>query len=149
MEVSAGCDEGTGGVDKGPRPDDRAEALGERGDPQREAKTWLEEPAKLERVRDGYHEQAAKGLMNLDKLKEKLIALEERRIVPSGSYVPSSGIKRSWSDWSGTGTRPLALRRPRPQSPRLFGAGGAPPAIQDAQAEVLWFEDGETWLRCR
>ena len=100
-------------------------------------------------MRVGYHEQAAEGLMNLDKLKEKLTALEERRIVPSGSYVPSSGVKRSWSDWSGTRTRPLALRRPRPQSPRLFGAGGAPPAIRDAQAEVLWFEDGETWLRCR
>ena len=54
MELSAGCDEGTGGVDKGPRLDCRAEALGERGDPQRETKTWLEEPAKLERVRDGY-----------------------------------------------------------------------------------------------
>ena len=47
----------------------------------REAKTWLEEPAKLERVRVGYHEQAAEGLMNLDKLKEKLTALEERRVV--------------------------------------------------------------------
>ena len=105
---------------------------GGRGDPQREAKTWLEEPAKLERVRVGYHEQAAEGLMNLDKLKEKLTALEERWIVPSGSYVPSSGLNRSWSDWSRTGTRPLTLRRHRPQSPRLFGAGGAPPAIRDA-----------------
>jgi hypothetical protein len=132
MEVSAGCDEGTGGVDKGPRLDCRAEARGGRGDPQREAKTWLEEPAKLEMVRVGYHEQAAEGLMNLDKLKEKLTALEERWIVPSGSYVPSSGLNRSWSDWSRTGTRPLTLRRHRPQSPRLFGAGGAPPAIRDA-----------------
>ena len=52
-----------------------------RGDPQREAKTWLEEPAKLERVRVGYHEQAAEGLMNLDELKEKLTALKERRVV--------------------------------------------------------------------
>src|SRR5215204_583902 len=106
MEVSAGCDEGTGGVDKGPRPDDRAEALGERGDPQREAKTWLEEPAKLERVRDGYHEQAAKGLMNLDKLKEKLIVLEERRIVPRGSYVPSSGVKGAGATGPGQGRGP-------------------------------------------
>jgi len=65
-------------------------------------------------VRVGYHEQAAEGLMNLNKLKEKLTALEERQIVTSGSYVPSSGLKRSWSDWSGTGTRPLTLRRPRP-----------------------------------
>jgi hypothetical protein len=32
-------------------------------------------------VRVGYHEQAAEGLMNLDKLKEKLTALEESRVV--------------------------------------------------------------------
>lgn len=54
---------------------------GERGDPQREAKTWLEELAKLERMRDGYHDQAAEGLMGLDKLRKKLADLEERRIV--------------------------------------------------------------------
>ena len=47
----------------------------------KEAKTWLEEPTKLERVRVGYHEQAAEGLMNLDELKEKLTALKERRVV--------------------------------------------------------------------
>src|SRR5215217_345671 len=132
MEVSAGCDEGTGGVDKGPRPDDRAEALGERGDPQREAKTWLEEPAKLERVRVGYHEQAAEGLMNSTSSKRSSPPSRRGGSFAEWELRASSGLTRSWSDWSGTGTRPLTPRRPRPQSPRLLGAGGAPPAIRDA-----------------
>lgn len=52
---------------------------GERGDPHQEAKVWAEELAKLERTRDGYHDQAAEGLMGLDKLREKLAVLDERR----------------------------------------------------------------------
>ena len=50
------------------------------GDPQKEAKVWVDELAKLERMRDGYHDQAAEGLLGFDKLREKLAALDERRV---------------------------------------------------------------------
>ena len=98
----------------------------------KEAKTWLEEPAKLERVRVGYHEQATEGLMNLDELKEKLTALKERRVVCRVGATcikwPKEELERLERDRDAA----LTPRRPRPQSPRLFGAGGAPPAIRDA-----------------
>lgn len=54
---------------------------GERGGPGAQAHAWLEEIAKVERLRDGYHDQAAEGLLGLDKLREKLAALDERRAV--------------------------------------------------------------------
>lgn len=38
-----------------------------RGDPAKEAKAWAAELAKIERMRDGYHDQAAEGLLPLDK----------------------------------------------------------------------------------
>ena len=50
-----------------------------RGDPQKEAKAWVDELAKLERMRDGYHHQAAEGLLGFDKLREKLAGLDQRR----------------------------------------------------------------------
>ena len=50
-----------------------------RGDPAKEAKAWTDELAKLERMRDGYHDQAAEGLLGLDKLREKLADLDRRR----------------------------------------------------------------------
>ena len=50
-----------------------------RGDPQKEAKAWVDELAKLERMRDGYHHQAAEGLLVFDKLREKLAGLDQRR----------------------------------------------------------------------
>ena len=52
---------------------------GNHGDPRKEAKLWVDELAKLERMRDGYHDQAAEGLLGFDKLREKLAALDERR----------------------------------------------------------------------
>jgi site-specific DNA recombinase len=48
-------------------------------DPQKEAKVWVDELAKLERMRDGYHDQAAEGLLGFDKLREKLATLDQRR----------------------------------------------------------------------
>src|SRR3712207_3761572 len=50
-----------------------------RGEPEREAKTWLEKLAKADRKRDGYLELAADGLMNRDELRTKLAALDETR----------------------------------------------------------------------
>ena len=50
-----------------------------RGDPAKELKAWTDELAKLERMRDGYHDQAAEGLLGFDKLREKLADLDRRR----------------------------------------------------------------------
>ena len=51
----------------------------QRSDPAKETKAWTDELAKLERMRDGYHDQAAEGLLGLDKLREKLADLDQRR----------------------------------------------------------------------
>jgi hypothetical protein len=50
-----------------------------RGDPEREAKTWLEKIAETDRKRNAYQDQQAEGLLTLDELRTKLLALEESR----------------------------------------------------------------------
>jgi site-specific DNA recombinase len=66
---------------------------GQHGDPHVEAKAWVEELAKLERMRDGYHDQAAEGLMSLDKLREKIAGIEERRTVIERELAAIEGRK--------------------------------------------------------
>jgi len=48
-----------------------------RGDPEREAKAWLERLAALDRKRGGYLDLAADELMRRDELRAKLAALQE------------------------------------------------------------------------
>ena len=48
-------------------------------DPDKQAKTWLEKLAEADRMRSGYQDLAAKGLMAYEELGEKLQALEETR----------------------------------------------------------------------
>lgn len=55
------------------------EREGMRGDPDRGAKTWLEKLAEVSRMRSGYQEMAAKGLITFEELEEKLQDLEETR----------------------------------------------------------------------
>jgi site-specific DNA recombinase len=55
------------------------ERNGIRGDPEGEAKAWLDELADAERMRAGYQKLAAKGLMTLDELGERLEQLDETR----------------------------------------------------------------------
>jgi hypothetical protein len=50
-----------------------------RGDPQREAKAWLDKLAEIDRKRSAYQDQQAEGLITLDELRAKLAALEETR----------------------------------------------------------------------
>jgi site-specific DNA recombinase len=50
-----------------------------RGDPDREAKAWLERLAEADRMRAGYQELAAKGLMTIEELGVKLEGLEATR----------------------------------------------------------------------
>lgn len=49
------------------------------GDPDRDAKAWVERLSEAERMRVGYQEQAARGYMTLDELGAKLGEIEEER----------------------------------------------------------------------
>ena len=55
------------------------EERGNRGDPGREAKVWHEKLQEAERMRGGYQDMAAKGLLTFGELAEKLAALEVTR----------------------------------------------------------------------
>jgi site-specific DNA recombinase len=55
------------------------ERNGSRGDPDREAKAWLERLAEADRMRAGYQELAAKGLMTVEELGVRLEELERTR----------------------------------------------------------------------
>jgi len=52
-----------------------------RGNPEREAKTWLSKLAEVDRKRSGFQDMAAEGLITFEELREKLDALEETREV--------------------------------------------------------------------
>jgi len=49
------------------------------GDPEQEAKVWMEKLAEVDRMRSSYQDLAAKGLMTFEELGEKLQDLEETR----------------------------------------------------------------------
>jgi hypothetical protein len=54
-------------------------SAGRRGDPEREAKTWLEKLTEVDRKRSAYQDQQAEGLITIDELRSKLSGLEETR----------------------------------------------------------------------
>ena len=49
-----------------------------RGDPEREAKAWLDKLAEVDRGRSILQDMAAKGLITFEELRAKLDALEKR-----------------------------------------------------------------------
>jgi site-specific DNA recombinase len=53
------------------------ERNGFRGDPELEAKVWLEKLADAERKRSSFQDMAAEGLINFDELRTKLATLQE------------------------------------------------------------------------
>jgi site-specific DNA recombinase len=55
------------------------ERSGSRGDPDREARAWLERLSEADRMRAGYQELAAKGLMTIEELSARLEELEATR----------------------------------------------------------------------
>jgi DNA repair ATPase RecN len=55
------------------------EREGLRGDPDREAKAWLEKLAEIDRKRSGFQDMAAEGLITFDELRAKLADLDETR----------------------------------------------------------------------
>jgi hypothetical protein len=56
-----------------------SERAGTRGDPDREANSWLENLSEIEQERRGYLRLAAKGHMSDDDLAEALAELDETR----------------------------------------------------------------------
>jgi chromosome segregation ATPase len=52
-----------------------------RGDPEREAKVWLDKLAEADSKRSGFQEMAAEELITFNELREKLASLEESRKV--------------------------------------------------------------------
>jgi site-specific DNA recombinase len=65
-----------------------------RGDPDREAKTWLEKLAALDRKRSGYLDLAAEGIMDLDELRSKLADLQEFRETAKRELAAIEGRKQ-------------------------------------------------------
>jgi hypothetical protein len=61
------------------------ERQGGRGDPDREAKASLDKLTEADRMSRAYQEQAAKSLMTLDELEERLREIEEIRKSPGGN----------------------------------------------------------------
>jgi DNA invertase Pin-like site-specific DNA recombinase len=56
------------------------ECGGRRGDPEREAKGWLDKLAEVDCKRSGFQEMAAEGLIAFDELRAKLAALDATRV---------------------------------------------------------------------
>jgi hypothetical protein len=56
------------------------ERAGSRGDPKREIAMWLDKAAEADRKRAGFQDMAAEGLITLEKLRAKLVGLEETRV---------------------------------------------------------------------
>jgi hypothetical protein len=64
---------------------------GLRGDPEREARAWLDKLAEADRMRAGYQELAAKGLMTFEELGARLEELEDTRQVARGELQALEG----------------------------------------------------------
>jgi site-specific DNA recombinase len=59
---------------------DRERESNRRGDPELEKKAWMDKLVETDRMRSGYQEQAAKGLMTIEELAARLKELEGTRI---------------------------------------------------------------------
>ncbi|HLL99173.1 MAG TPA: hypothetical protein VK276_08835 [Rubrobacteraceae bacterium] len=77
------------------------EGRGSRGDPDREMEAWLEKLAEVERMRGGYQELAAKGLMTQEDLGTRLERLEKTRSAAERE-LEILRRKNAWSVWSRT-----------------------------------------------
>jgi site-specific DNA recombinase len=116
-----------------------------RGDPRQGVKVWADELAKLERMKDGYHDQAAEGLLGFDKLREKLAALDQRRATAEGELEALRGHREELerlerdrdsvvSHYAALAPDVLASLGPEERR-RLYGILGL----------KVFVEDGEAW----
>jgi chromosome segregation ATPase len=62
-----------------------------RGDPDREAKAWLEKLSEVNDKRAAFQDMAAEGLITFDELRAKLAALEETREVAERELAALKG----------------------------------------------------------
>jgi site-specific DNA recombinase len=69
-----------------------------RGDPEREAKLWHDKLQEAERMRSGYQDLAARGLLTYEELGEKLAALEESRAVARRELEALKGRRKRLED---------------------------------------------------
>ncbi len=69
-----------------------------RGNPEREAKAWLDKLAETDRRREGYLDLAADSLMDKDELRAKLAALAETRLVAERELRSIEGRKARLRD---------------------------------------------------
>jgi hypothetical protein len=74
-----------------------------RGSPEREAKTWLDKLAEVDRKRARYQEMAAEELITLNELREKLAEMQEIR----------STAERALEEVQGRASRISELERDR------------------------------------
>jgi hypothetical protein len=113
---------------------DRERQSSLRGEPDLGTKAWMDKLAEINRMRSGYQEQAAKGLMTLDELSARLMELEgTRRTAEQGlAILKPSGEYRAARARQEPPARPL--RRNGAGGLALTHARGAPPSLQDAEA---------------
>ena len=65
-----------------------------RGDPEREAKAWLDKLDEADRERRGYQRLAAKGLVSDEELDEALAELEETRATAKRELETLAGRRK-------------------------------------------------------
>jgi hypothetical protein len=66
-----------------------------RGDPDREAKAWLEKLSEVNRKRAAFQDMVAEGLITFDELRAKLAALEETREIAERELAALKGQSES------------------------------------------------------
>jgi hypothetical protein len=76
-----------------------------RGDPEREAKVWLDKLAEADHRRSGFQDMAAEGLINFEELREKPAGLAQDRKVAEEELKALEAKPRAWSSWSTTRKR--------------------------------------------
>lgn len=81
------------------------EGAGLRGDPDQEAKTWLEKLSEVDQERRGHLRLAAKARLTVEELDEALAELEDTRETAEKELRAIRACREVLEAWSGIGTR--------------------------------------------
>ena len=76
-----------------------------RGDPEKEAETWLRKLAEADRKRSSYQDLAAEGLITFDELRAKLAYLGKLGKRQKRNSKPQSTVSGTSKNWNGTRTQ--------------------------------------------